>query len=167
MKGLRISAFVLLGLLLFGCSPEKRLNKLQKKHGDLFKTVTVTDTIIIHDTLEVAADEQGKVFEWKELKPKTFVLENERSKTRVSVIPPTASEAGRVLVNTITKVVRVPIVKEVIVERKVKVPISKTVVPRWAKRLVWFNLIFFLLFGLIVWYLIKKGKGAFNIMSRY
>lgn len=154
------SLFILgLLLMLVSCSPQKQLDNLQEKHPDLFQTVTVKDTVIVHDTLRLAADEQGKVFEWESLTTKTFTMENDRSKTVVTVIPPTISNSdeGRVLVNTVTKEVEVPVIRRIVVTKEVKVPVSKVVKPKWVNKLIWFNVIFFLLLGLFIWYLFRSG----------
>jgi hypothetical protein len=67
---MRVSSFIILLAILFSCSPQKRLNRLLKKHPELVQTDTIwkTDTVIVeavkidttfkfkHDTITIVED---------------------------------------------------------------------------------------------------------------
>jgi hypothetical protein len=67
---MRVSSFIILLAILFSCSPQKRLNRLLKKHPELIQTDTIwkTDTVIVeavkidttfkfkHDTITIVED---------------------------------------------------------------------------------------------------------------
>jgi hypothetical protein len=67
---MRVSSFIILLAILFSCSPQKRLNRLLKKHPELIQTDTIwqTDTLIVeavkidttfkfkHDTITIVED---------------------------------------------------------------------------------------------------------------
>ena len=67
---MRVSSFIILLAISFSCSPQKRLNRLLKKHPELVQTDTIwkTDTVIVeavkidttfkfkHDTITIVED---------------------------------------------------------------------------------------------------------------
>ena len=67
---MRVSSFIILLAILFSCSPQKRLNRLLKKHPELVQTDTIWKTVTViveavkidttfkfkHDTITIVED---------------------------------------------------------------------------------------------------------------
>lgn len=98
-----LAALALMIAMLTGCSAEKRLLRLQKKHPELF----VTDTLTIRDTVIIAEIRTDTIFNSKP--GDTVTIEKDRLQIKYVKLPgDSVWLEGKCLTDTVYRVVNVP-----------------------------------------------------------
>lgn len=134
--------YLIIALLLVSCSPQQRLNKLLKKHPEL----SVTNTVIIKDTLMIPITEVDTIFSSK---IDTMVVTNDSIKVTYIKVK------DKIYLKGETLKVPVFVTKEV----KVKSPVITQVVKvnKWYhKPLIWYSLIITIIIILYILLIIFK-----------
>lgn len=75
--------YLLIALFALACSPQARLNRLIKKHPELVRA----DTLVVHDTIHIAADTLIRWKTWEITTFDTVVIENERQVVKWRRVP--------------------------------------------------------------------------------
>lgn len=103
----RYTAVWILILLLASCSPQKRLNRLVKKHPELIKV----DTLSVHDTLHIETIKADTVFKdttYFRLLRDTITVTNDRLTIKQYYHRDSIFIEGECLGDTIIREIRVP-----------------------------------------------------------
>lgn len=157
---------VAMALMFVSCSPEKKLEKMIKKHPTLFEQQTVDvilkETITETDTIFIEAVQDSATFRSNPAKNDALVLDNDNFTTRVEIVP-TRNESGllmnEVKVHTIVKERQILVRDTIYINKIVKgkaitpKPIVRYKIPKW----IWWILALFV--GLITTFILMYVKG--------
>ena len=114
--------YIIIILLLSSCSPQKRLNRLVKKHPELIKV----DTLSVHDTIHIETIKADTVFKdttFLRLLRDTITVVNDRLRINTYHYRDSIFIEGECIGDTIIREIRVPY--------KYIQPVTKTKTPAY------------------------------------